>query len=137
MIKLLLHRRNFTDLQVTGFMEVYQDGVFQFVLSTLEQEWNNNETNNSCIPEGDYKVEHYSSKKYPEAFRLKGTEPRTYILIHKGSYHEHTSGCILVGLTHSDINSDGYMDTKFSKEAMEKLLELCKDETNMSIEIKS
>lgn len=136
MIELKLTRKRYYDKQVIGTLDVYKDNLFQFSLATLEQEWNNNKTSNSCIPKGYYIVEHYNSNSHPNSFIIQGTEPRTYILIHKGNYHTHTEGCILPGLTHSDINNDGYIDVVSSGDAMKKLNYLCEGETIISIEIK-
>lgn len=137
MIRLELQRMKYRDKQTLGRMDVYQDDEYLFTLATLEQEWRSNERSNSCVPPGFYIVEHYSSQNHPNTFILRGTAPRTYILIHSGNYHTHTAGCILVGLTHADINKDGYIDTVSSVDAMNKLRQVCKGEKTISINIKA
>lgn len=136
MIELKLTRKKHTDKQTIGIMEVYKYNLFMCSFATLEQEWNNNETSNSCIPKGFYIVEHYSSAKHPDTFIVKDTEPRTYILIHKGNYNTHTEGCILIGYVHSDINKDGYLDVIHSGDAMNMLNRICEDEKIISLTIK-
>lgn len=136
MIALRLNRKKYTDKQVIGIMEVYKDNLFICSFATLEQEWNNNKTSNSCIPNGNYIVEHYDSNSHPASFIVQGTEPRTYILIHKGSYNTHTEGCILIGYIHSDINNDGYLDVIHSSDSMNMFNRICKDENIISLTIK-
>ena len=133
MIRLILDRKKHSDKQTIGTIEVWNNNEFILSLVTLEQEWNNNEISNSCIPIGEYNVNHYSSSKYPNVLILHDTKPRTKILIHSGNYNTHTKGCILVGLTHSDINNDGYLDVVSSRTALKKLMQICKNETNISI----
>ena len=135
MIELILKRKKYTDKQTIGIMEVYRNNLFECSFATLEQEWNNNERSNSCIPKGFYIVKPYSSKKHPDSFIVEGTEPRTYILIHKGNYNTHTEGCILPGLIHMDINKDGYLDVISSAQAMIRLNNICKDEKIISLTI--
>jgi hypothetical protein len=135
MIELELKRRKYRDKQVIGTMDVYKDNEFICTISTLERAWLNNERNKSCIPPGFYIVHHYDSDKHPNSFIIAKTDPRTSILIHSGNYYNHSAGCILVGLTHEDINGDGYYDVKHSQEAYDKLRDICKGETIISINI--
>lgn len=135
MIRLELSTKKYTDKQTLGTLDVYKDNEFLCCLATLEQEWNNNEPSNSCVPHGFYVVEHYHSQKYANVLKLKDVKDRSYILIHNGNYNTHTKGCILVGLTHSDINKDGYLDVVDSRKALEKLMQICKGESVISINI--
>jgi hypothetical protein len=135
MIELKLKRKRHSDKQVIGVMNVYKDNLFVFSLATLELCWDNNRTTESCILPDFYIVEHYSSNKYPNAFILKDVKGRTLILIHNGNYYTNTEGCILVGLTHKDINADGYIDVSQSKTALNKLIALCDGEETISIKI--
>ena len=136
MIELKLSRKKHTDKQTIGIMEVYKDNIFECCFATLEQEWNNNKTSDSCIPKGSYIVNNWDSEKHPNSFILVDTNPRTYILIHKGKYNTHTAGCILIGLNHKDINSDGYLDVIHSTDAMNRLNDICKGEKIILIDIK-
>jgi len=135
MIELFLSRKKYTDVQTIGTMDVYNDNEFVVSLATLEQEDNNNEIGNSCIPKGTYNIDHYQSAKYPKAFILKDTLPRTGILIHNGNYHTHTTGCILIGFTHADINNDGFADVLYSRFALKRLANICRGETEITIKI--
>jgi len=135
MIKLFLNRKKYTDKQVIGVMDVLKNNEFVCSLAILEQEDRNNEIGNSCIPKGVYNVEQYHSNKYPDAFIVKGTHPRTKILIHNGNYHTHTEGCLLLGYHHIDINNDGYSDVIHSKTALNRLYAICRDENEIILDI--
>jgi hypothetical protein len=63
---------------------------------TLEPSWKNNYFN-SCIPDGTYKVQHYTSQKFGKCLIVQGAPGRSGILIHKGNVATDTTGCILVG----------------------------------------
>lgn len=64
---------------------------------TLEDPWNNNEKNISCIPEGTYRVKPHRGKKYKDTWILQNVPDRSAILIHTGNSQADTQGCILVG----------------------------------------
>lgn len=135
MIQLKLSRRKYTDSQTIGVMEVYKDNVFVSSLCSLERGWLNNAFNKSCIPKGNYIVKHHNSKFHPDTFIVEGTEPRTVILIHKGNYYQDSAGCILLGLSFTDLNNDKFLDVKYSSEAMNKLNEICKGEEIINLNI--
>ena len=65
--------------------------------ATCELPWRDNAQRQSCIPQGTYEVEPWSSKKYPEAWHLKDVPEREAILIHNGNTIRDIQGCILVG----------------------------------------
>ena len=67
---------------------------------TLEDEWLDNEIGKSCVPEGVYICEPFSSDKFGEVWRLDPTQPRTAILIHAGNTNDDTRGCILPGMNY-------------------------------------
>jgi hypothetical protein len=51
------------------------------------------------IPEGSYNLEAYSSKNYPNTFRIFNSEVSKdrKILFHAGNFHDNTTGCSLPG----------------------------------------
>jgi hypothetical protein len=51
----------------------------------------------SRIPAGTYTCKPYSGTKYKDVYILENVPNRSAILIHWGSYEEHTLGCILIG----------------------------------------
>lgn len=72
----------------------------EFICYTLELPWKDNKKAISCIPEGEYLVDHLlvsASGKYVDIYKINNVKGRTGILIHKGNYPKDTRGCILVG----------------------------------------
>lgn len=67
-------------------------------LATLEDAWNDNQKNISCIPAGKYVVEPFRSPKFGNTFEVKHVPNRTSILFHIGNSALDTTGCILLGL---------------------------------------
>ena len=113
-----LIRRKHLDKQTLGTMFLFDDTEVVFACSTLEPPWRNNLSNISCIPAGDYIVEHRHSDKYRDHFWVREVEGRELILIHPGNYARDTKGCILVGSAFRDIDGDGTMDVVQSKMTM-------------------
>jgi len=96
----ILTRRVSQDYGTCGYL------VFdRFSCFTLEPPWRNNESAYSCIPPGEYLVRPHYSKRFRNCYWVRGTEPRTHILIHAGNYagdykkglKRHSLGCLLVG----------------------------------------
>jgi hypothetical protein len=117
MDKVVLVRTKYQDKQTLGELN-YKGGK----LYTLELAWRNNERRVSCIPKGVYKVVPRTSPKYGQHFHVTGVQGRDLILVHHGNFYKDILGCILVGMAHSDINKDGYLDVTSSKVAMGHLL---------------
>lgn len=76
---------------------VITDEQNEIICYTLENPWEDNARNVSCIPDGDYEVVPYSSAKYPHSFEIIDVPGRDAILIHHGNTIKDTLGCILVG----------------------------------------
>lgn len=85
-----------------------------FAFHTIEREWLDNRPGQSCIPTGRYRLEPYSSKKYPNHYALvnhdldvfaragdipKGIKGRWGILIHIANIARQLEGCIAVGMS--------------------------------------
>ena len=68
----------------------------KFFCYTLEPSWKDNGFN-SCIPDGTYDLQHYTSQKFGKCLIVQGVKKRSSILIHKGNTTADTTGCILVG----------------------------------------
>ena len=86
----------------------------------LELPYKANQKSISCIPEGIYLCEKYSSAKYPEAVQVMDVPNRSYILIHSGNTTNDTSGCILPGLSFGIFQ--GKPAVLNSKDAFKKLV---------------
>jgi len=113
MINLLLIRDTFSKNSVIG--ELFLNG--ERICDTLENSWQDNQRNISCIPEGVYDVRlrlprESATRDYMHLL-VKDVPNRDYILLHIGNTAKDTSGCILVGLgTEQDVvhNSTLAMD---------------------------
>ena len=98
MINLLLIRNTFSKKSTVG--ELFLNG--ERICDTLENPWQDNQRNISCIPEGVYPVRlrlprESATRDYIHLL-VKDVKDRDYILIHIGNTAKDTSGCILVGL---------------------------------------
>lgn len=65
--------------------------------NTLEPPDEENKSNISSIPTGQYICRRYSSTKYPDTWEVTSVTDRTHILFHAGNIVKHTSGCIILG----------------------------------------
>ena len=98
MINLLLIRDTFSKESTIG--ELFLNG--ERICDTLENPWQDNQRNISCIPEGEYPVRlrlarESASRDYLHLL-VQEVPNRDWILFHRGNTSKDTSGCILVGL---------------------------------------
>ena len=98
MINLLLIRDTFSKKSTIG--ELFING--ERICDTLENPWQDNQRNISCIPEGVYPVRlrlprESASRDYLHLL-VQEVPNRDWILFHRGNTAKDTSGCILVGL---------------------------------------
>ena len=114
--------REYGKMQTLGSLVVFDGKEILLKVLTLELPDLGNQKNISCIPEGKYKVHRIYSPKFGNCFHLQDVPGRSAILIHRGNYTKDTRGCILVGMNHIDIDSDGLKDVSDSTTAMNKLL---------------
>ncbi len=64
---------------------------------TLEPPDQDNQSNISSIPAGEYNCVRYDSPKYGDTFQILYVPNRDFILFHSGNVVEHTKGCVLLG----------------------------------------
>lgn len=79
------------------------------IFYTLERPWLNNQSNISCIPQGEYQVTalpRSSSGKYRDVFHIQDVPDRFGVLIHNGNIVKHTKGCILIGNTRGYLGNE-------------------------------
>lgn len=105
---------------------VYRD---QFIATTFELPWKDNQFQISSIPKGLYKVTRYSSAKYKDVFQVMNVPNRDKILIHVGNFQKDTKGCILIGL------GFGIDSISESKNALTKLHSTMQNEREWELEI--
>ena len=104
MINLLLIRNTFSKKSTIG--ELFLNG--ERICDTLENSWQDNQRNISCIPEGVYPVRlrlprESGTRDYLHLL-VQEVPNRDWILFHRGNTAKDTSGCILVGLgTEQDV----------------------------------
>ena len=104
MINLLLIRDTFSEKSTIG--ELFLNG--ERICDTLENSWQDNQRNISCIPEGVYPVRlrlprESGTRDYLHLL-VQEVPNRDWILFHRGNTAKDTSGCILVGLgTEQDV----------------------------------
>lgn len=122
-----LSRQEYSDKQVLGELRLCDDaGQLLFQCKTLELAWKDNQQSVSCIPKGQYRAEPRHTQKFGDHFHVKALDGdevhgRSHILIHQGNFHTQIEGCILVGKTHADINSDGHRDVTSSRPTLTEL----------------
>lgn len=110
--------------------------VGDLLLRTLELPWEENKSNISCIPPGEYQTSYLprsSSGKYRKVWHLLETPGRFGILIHNGNVVEHTRGCILVGERHGTLA--GKPAVLSSRTGMRKMLDIV-GETGFTLKIR-
>ena len=104
MINLLLIRNTFSKKSTVG--ELFLNG--ERICDTLENSWQDNQRNISCIPEGVYPVRlrlprESGTRDYLHLL-VQEVPNRDFILVHRGNFPSQTQGCILVGLgTEQDV----------------------------------
>ena len=92
---------------------------------TLEDPWNGNETDISCIRPGRYICRKRHSPRHGDTYEVTNVEGRTHILFHVGNTEENTKGCILVGEEFGYLGGDPAIinSGKGYREFMRKLFE--------------
>tara|TARA_B110000467_G_C18090675_1_gene351698 strand:- start:225 stop:629 length:405 start_codon:yes stop_codon:yes gene_type:complete len=104
MINLLLIRNTFSEKSTIG--ELFLNG--ERICDTLENPWQDNQRNVSCIPEGVYPVRLRTARESATRDYLhllvQEVPNRDFILVHRGNFPSQTQGCLLVGLgTEQDV----------------------------------
>lgn len=111
---MILKRVSSTDKGTFGVL-LDDSGIPLPGMVTLEDPWNDNKNEISCIPLGEYKCVPRWSLRHKHHWVLEGVPKRSLILIHIGNSIANTRGCILVG------TSFGGQGIVGSKDAMERL----------------
>ena len=133
----VLLSRSYGEKQTQGGLFVFDEDTCVYSCKTLELPYLENHKDISCIPEGEYKCDRVTSKKFGICYLLNDVPSRSGILFHAGNFASErilleraimrnvrkvdTLGCILVGLRHYDLNGDGALDVADSQRAMNAL----------------
>lgn len=100
---------------------------------TIELPWLNNTRRISCIPEGEYEIVPFKSKKHGDVYTLKGVPGRSAILIHAANIaQKELNGCI-APVSNLTGEGRGY----HSRAAMSKLFDIIKKYNITKIKIMS
>ncbi|MCS7003802.1 MAG: DUF5675 family protein [Cytophagales bacterium] len=145
-MKAIIERQTYTDKQVLGELTLYNpNGQVLFKCKTLELPWRDNQPKISCIPTGNYRAvfrgANEGSGKYGNHYRIFQADGvsevpgRSFILIHHGNTFWDIKGCILIGVSHQDLNKDGYCDVTASRPTMAKLVDIA-GKNGFDLEIK-
>ena len=94
---------------------------------TLEDRWQDNAKNISCIPAGTYKCKEHNGTKFKGVWEITGVPKRAAILIHAGNSHHDTNGCVLVGRSFAPFGIQS------SQEALDTLRKLLPDTFTLTI----
>ena len=103
-MRILTLNRFYTDKATIGKINIDNHTFY-----TLENVWENNKVNVSCIPEGEYSIYPHKSNKFGDvyiifggtvgySYNAKENVIRTHCLIHVGNYVQDVKGCIALGL---------------------------------------
>lgn len=101
----------------------------EYIASSLERGWRDNQNRVSCVPEGVYNLKlEYSPRFRKDLWELYGVPNRSECKFHAANYWYQLNGCIALGTKDvwKDIDGDGRPDVTNSRAAMklfhEKLL---------------
>lgn len=83
--------RTYGDLATTGTCLVNGKTLY-----TIERPWINNESGESCIPEGTYDLKPYLSPTHGQTWIVE-VPGRTFIELHAANWSEQLQGCIAFG----------------------------------------
>ncbi len=131
-------RQEYLDKQTLGYLYiVFDDGDIAFSCTTLELAWKDNQSNISCVPNGEYKcVLEYSDRFKKDLWELKDVPNRSECKFHSANYFKQLNGCIALGDSFTDINGDGYKDITNSKKTMKEFHDVLKDLKEIQLIIK-
>jgi len=125
--------RDSTEKQSLGYWHFYEGLNLLMTVCTLELPDKQNQNNISRIPSKKYLVKKRWSEKFKWHFHVTDVEGRDWILVHSGNYFKQIRGCILVGTSFKDINKDGELDVRWSRNMLNKMLAIAPDEFDLFI----
>lgn len=129
------------DKETLGTLSLTTESGVLFVCKTLELGDHNNEQQHSCILPGKYICRYTKSPHLSElaghdvyTYEIIGVPNRAGIRIHSANYFFQLLGCIALGNSLKDLNSDGQLDVEHSGDTIN-MFELLMDKENFELEI--
>lgn len=121
-LTVLINRFKVTDNYSLGDCYIkHPCGKCEYVGKTLERGWRNNQSNISCVPEGEYDLRLENSPRFrKDLWELYGVPNRSECKFHAANYWRQLNGCISLGNKHLDIDGDGDPDVTSSRDTMKK-----------------
>lgn len=77
---------------------IVDDDGTMLVPATLELPWRENQSEISCIPNGDYEAAYREHPKHGWCYEILNVPDRTSILIHAGNTVADSEGCVITGM---------------------------------------
>lgn len=105
-----------------------------FMVTTMERGWKNNEPTISCIPAYKYLCKRVQSPHFGNTFEVI-VDGRSHILFHKGNWQTDSLGCILVGSGYGFLN--GQEAITGAGDGFAHFLNYLKDENEFELTIKN
>lgn len=113
-----LTRETSDDKQTLGTLMINSSSGI-FTAKTLELPWLDNAVDKSCIPLGTYECKWTYSPKFKKyTYEITNVPNRPGIRIHGGNYNTDTEGCVLLGESYANINSDTELDLVNSRKTV-------------------
>lgn len=124
--------------QTLGNCTIYDENdIPLFSALSLERGWRNNLPNISCVPLGVYPVFlEWSPRFQKNLWELKDVPNRDECKFHSANYWFQLNGCIALGRSLADINSDGYNDITSSVSTMKAFHKALKDQIEVTLEVR-
>ena len=133
-VRVVLERTNDYADRTLGSLKVYnEDNEVVLSLYTLELPWRENANSVSRIPAGKYQIKKRFSPKYKTHYHVLDVPNRHFILLHAGNYPRHTKGCILIGISQTDIDGDRLKDISSSRQGIAALLRVLPEQCEMIV----
>ena len=97
-----------------------EDGCINEIGVCLERGWQDNKSNISCVPTGNYELKlEYSPRFQCSLWELKGVPNRSECKIHSANYWHQLNGCIAPGERFAHIDGDGDLDVTNSRKTLD------------------
>jgi len=117
-------------------------GRVVYECSAIELPWRDNRNNRSCIPTGVYvyeQVEHSPSFSYEHFWvhdrgSVYAAGDRAGIKTHIANYVRQLAGCQAPGTEFVDLDGDGVVDVANSERALNELLDVLPEKTELHVE---